>query len=63
MSDMDALVFATSTMTMENENRRLRLALVDTIRDIELMNSEHEQRGREVIDSALAAGGEREHVR
>jgi hypothetical protein len=63
MSDMDALVFATSTMTMENENRRLRLALVDTIRDIELMSSEHEQRGRAVIDSALATGGEREHVR
>jgi hypothetical protein len=62
-TNLDALVFAASTMTMANESRHLRLALVDTIRDIELMNSEHEQRGRAVIDSALTTGREREHVR
>jgi hypothetical protein len=62
-TNLDALVFAASTMTMANESRHLRMALVDTIRDIELMNSEHEQRGRAVIDSALTTGREREHVR
>lgn len=63
MSALDALAFKARSMRLADEGRRLDAALAAAMRDIELMDGEHEQRGREVIESALAAGREREHVR
>lgn len=45
-TNLDALVFAASTMTVANENRHLRMALADTIHDIELMDNEYAAKNR-----------------
>jgi hypothetical protein len=63
MSALDALAFKARSMRLADEGRRLDAALAAAMRDIELMDGEHEQRGREVIESALTTGREREHVR
>lgn len=63
MLSLDALAFTARSTRLADEGRRLDGALAAVMRDIELMNSEHEQHDREVIDSALVAGREREHVR